>query len=227
MNTSQRVVRRNRVLSGLLTWLVYLSLLLLAYSVWRENAPDRLTDSWPWKLQLLDVQSATTAAVGSLGASLARAQYARAVRPALGYFGQVKEGVAPDDRLAWVCSVLNAAQDVAVVEQLGYRVVLTGDADAADDEAGWVRRDEAVRLIEERGPVDRADFALHFIGVGRPLPAQGMMLIGWFTEAAMAEVRDVHVRLRVTDRVGDTHERVIDVLKGADRSPRRADPPLF
>ncbi|WP_236568169.1 hypothetical protein [Streptomyces sp. MBT58] len=74
MNTSQRVVRRNRVLSGLLTWLVHLSLLLLAYSVWRENAPDTLTDSWPWKLQLLDVQSATTAAVGSLGASLARAQ---------------------------------------------------------------------------------------------------------------------------------------------------------
>ncbi|MFW3476379.1 hypothetical protein ACN24M_35225 [Streptomyces microflavus] len=190
MNTSQRVVRRNRVLSGLLTWLVHLSLLLLAYSVWRENAPDTLTDSWPWKLQLLDVQSATTA-VGSLGASLARAQYARAVRPALGYFGQVKEGMAPDDRLA------------------------------------WVRRDEAQRVIEERGPVDRADFALHFIGVGRPLPAQGMMLIGWFTEAAMAQVRDVHVRLRVTDRVGDTHERIIDVLKGADRSPRRADPPLL
>ncbi|MFD3649589.1 hypothetical protein ACFWVT_22850 [Streptomyces cyaneofuscatus] len=227
MNTSQRVVRRNRVLSGLLTWLVYLSLLLLAYNVWRENAPDSLTDSWPWKLQLLDIQSATTAAVGSLGASLARAQYARAVRPALGYFGQVKEGMAPDDRLAWVCSVLNAAQDVAVVEQLGYRVVLTGEAGAADDEAGWVRRDVAVRLIEERGPADRADFALQFIGVGRPLPAQGMMLIGWFTEAAMAEVRTVHVRLRVTDRVGDTHERVIDVLKGADRSPRRADPPLL
>ncbi|CAO0833077.1 hypothetical protein SMICM17S_10029 [Streptomyces microflavus] len=57
MNTSQRVVRRNRVLSGLLTWLVHLSLLLLAYSVWRENAPDTLTDSWPWKLQLLDVRA--------------------------------------------------------------------------------------------------------------------------------------------------------------------------
>lgn len=126
-----------------------------------------------------------------------------------------------------MCSVLNAAQDVAVVEQLGYRVVLTGNEGAADDEAGWVRRDEAQRVIEERGPVDRADFALHFIGVGRPLPAQGMMLIGWFTEAAMAQVRDVHVRLRVTDRVGDTHERIIDVLKGADRSPRRADPPLL
>ncbi|MFJ7060824.1 hypothetical protein ACIQVA_24410 [Streptomyces microflavus] len=82
MNTSQRVVRRNSVLSGLLTWLVHLSLLLLAHSVWRENAPDTLTDSWPWKLQLLDVQSATTAAVGSLGASLARARGRSAPRSA-------------------------------------------------------------------------------------------------------------------------------------------------
>ncbi|MFD6797177.1 hypothetical protein [Streptomyces cyaneofuscatus] len=227
MNESQRVVRRNRVFSGLVTWLAYLSLLLLAYSVWRENAPDRLTGSWPWKLELLDGPSAATAVVGSMGAALARAQYARAVRPAIGHFGRVTPGMAPDDRLAWVCRVINAAQDVAVVEQIDYRVVFTGAESPADDEAGWVSREEAERAIEERGPVDRTDFTLHFISAGKPLPAQGVVLIGWFTEAAMAEVPRVHVRLRVTDRVGDTHERIIDVLKGAHRTPFRADPPLL
>lgn len=227
MQTSQRVVRRNNVFSGLLTCMVYLSLLLLAYSVWRTNAPDSLTDSWPWKLELLDGQSATTAVVGSMGAALARGQYARAVRPALGYYGRVMADIAPGDRLAWVCYAVNAAQDVAVVDRIDYRVVLVGDADPTDDEAGWVGRERAGRAMEERGPVDRSDFSLHFIGAGKPLPAQGLTLIGWFTEEALAEVRDVHVRLRVTDRVGDTHERVIDVLKGADRSVRRVDPPLF
>ncbi|KPL36184.1 hypothetical protein JI76_04315 [Streptomyces anulatus] len=227
MRTSQRVVRRNRVFSRLLTCMVYLSLLLLAYSVWRTNAPDTLTDSWPWKLELLDGQSATTAVVGSMGAALARGQYARAVRPALGYYGRATADIAPDDRLVWACHVVNAAQDVAVVDGIAYRVVLTGDADPTDDETGWVDRERAKRAIEERGPVDRSDFSLHFISADKPLPAQGLMLIGWFTEEAMAEVRDVHVRLRVTDRVGDTHERIIDVLKGADRSLRRVDPPLF
>ncbi|WP_330449895.1 hypothetical protein [Streptomyces anulatus] len=227
MRTSQRVVRRNRVFSRLLTCMVYLSLLLLAYSVWRTNAPDTLTDSWPWKLELLDGQSATTAVVGSMGAALARGQYARAVRPALGYYGRATADIAPDDRLVWACHVVNAAQDVAVVDGIAYRVVLTGDADPTDDETGWVDRQRAKRAIEERGPVDRSDFSLHFISADKPLPAQGLMLIGWFTEEAMAEVRDVHVRLRVTDRVGDTHERIIDVLKGADRSLRRVDPPLF
>lgn len=207
--------------------MVYLSLLLLAYSVWRTNAPDTLTDSWPWKLELLDGQSATTAVVGSMGAALARGQYARAVRPALGYYGRATADIAPDDRLVWACHVVNAAQDVAVVDGIAYRVVLTGDADPTDDETGWVDRQRAKRAIEERGPVDRSDFSLHFISADKPLPAQGLMLIGWFTEEAMAEVRDVHVRLRVTDRVGDTHERIIDVLKGADRSLRRVDPPLF
>lgn len=114
-----------------------------------------------------------------------------------------------------------------MVDGIAYRVVLTGDADPTDDETGWVDRQRAKRAIEERGPVDRSDFSLHFISADKPLPAQGLMLIGWFTEEAMAEVRDVHVRLRVTDRVGDTHERIIDVLKGADRSLRRVDPPLF
>ncbi|MFE4529941.1 hypothetical protein ACFRMO_22755 [Streptomyces anulatus] len=207
--------------------MVYLSLLLLAYSVWRTNAPDTLTDSWPWKLELLDGQSATTAVVGSMGAALARGQYARAVRPALGYYGRATADIAPDDRLVWACHVVNAAQDVAVVDGIAYRVVLTGDANPTDDETGWVDRQRAKRAIEERGPVDRSDFSLHFISADKPLPAQGLMLIGWFTEEAMAEVRDVHVRLRVTDRVGDTHERIIDVLKGADRSLRRVDPPLF
>ncbi|WP_257138887.1 hypothetical protein [Streptomyces sp. rh34] len=224
------MVRRNRVFSGLLTSMVCLSLLLLAYSVWRTNAPDTLTDSWPWKLELLDGQSATTAVVGSMGAALARGQYARAVRPILGYYGRVMADIAPGDRLAWVCHLVNAAQDVAVVDEVDYRVVLAGDADPTDDEAGWVdrgRAERAERAIEERGPVGRSDFALHFIGAGKPLPAQGLMLIGWFTEEAMGEIRDVHVRLRVTDRVGDTHERIIDVLKGADRSVRRVDPPIF
>ncbi|WP_415961001.1 hypothetical protein [Streptomyces sp. 021-4] len=227
METAQRVVRRNRLYSRLVSVLVYVSFLLLCYSVWRQNAPDTLTGSWPWKLELLDVQSAATATVGSLGAALARAQYARAVRPALGYFGRVMADMAPGERLAWACSVFNAAQDVAVVEEISYLVVLTARSEDAEEETDWVNREEAERTVVDRGPESRTDFALHAIGVGRPVPAQGVMPLGWFTAAAMAQVRDVFVRVRVTDRVGDTHERVISMLKGADRSARRVDPPMI
>jgi len=36
----------------------------------------------------------------------------------------------------------------------------------------------------------------------------------------MAEVDELFLRLRVVDRVGDTHERVMALMKGAVRSPR-------
>lgn len=230
MDSTQRVVRRSGLFSRLLTALVYMSAALLFYSVWRENAPDHLTDSWPWKLKLLDLQSATTAVVGSLGASLARSQYARTVRPALGYFGRVMTDMAPAGRLAWGCHVLNGAQDVAIVEHMAYRVELTvpsGDGPPVAASSRWTDREEAVQLIASRGPEPGTDFDLHFVGAGRPIPAQGLMLVGWFTETAMREVRSVLVQVRVTDRVGDTHERVIDVLKAADRTPLRPGPLPF
>lgn len=53
------------------------------------------------------------------------------------------------------------------------------------------------------------------------------MLVGWFNEKAMRVVEDVFVRVRVVDRVGDTHERVMGLLKGANRSPRYPEPAPF
>lgn len=43
----------------------------------------------------------------------------------------------------------------------------------------------------------------------------------------MNEVENVFVRVRVVDRVGDTHERIINLFKGANRAPFRPDPPPF
>lgn len=229
METAQRVVRRNGLFSRLVLILAGMSLLLLVYSVVRENLPDRLTATWPWKLRLLDIQSATTAVIGTLGASLARAQYARTVRPALGHFGRAMAGLAPGDRLAWGCHLINGAQDVAITQEISYQVRFTEAAGygAGRATAEWGTRQNAVAAIEACGVEQGEDFRLDFIGPGRPIPAQGLMLLGWFTEAAMRKVESVLVRVRVVDRVGDTHERCINLLKGANRTPRHPDAPPF
>ncbi|WP_392668747.1 hypothetical protein [Streptomyces sp. LN785] len=229
METAQRVVRRNGLFSRLVLVLVGACLLLLIYSVLRENLPDRLTSVWPWKLKLLDIQSATTATIGTVGASLARAQYARAVRPALGHFGRTMSDLAPEGRLAWGCHLMNGAQDIAVLEEIAYQVRFTEPArtDGAQDSTEWRSGREAVMAIESRELRHREDFELEFIGPGRPIPAQGLMFLGWFTEKAMREVESVMVRVRVVDRVGDTHERCINLLKGANRSPRHPDASPF
>ncbi|MFC9643752.1 hypothetical protein ACFTZF_35250 [Streptomyces mirabilis] len=43
----------------------------------------------------------------------------------------------------------------------------------------------------------------------------------------MRELESVFVRVRVVDRVGDVHERVVNLLKGADRSPTHPDASPF
>lgn len=229
METTQRVIHRNGLFSRLLLVLVGVAVLLLGYTLIRENLPQRLTRDWPWKLKLLDVQSAVAAVLATGGASLARAQYARTVRPAIGYFGRVIEGLAPGNRLAWVCHLFNGGQDVAVTTDLSYRITYTSAALAqgATDSADWVTHQAVLASIESRGLLHRQDFALDLIGPGRPIPGEQMMFLGWFTEKAMREVENVFVRVRVLDRVGDTHERVINLLKGANRSPLHPDPPPF
>ncbi|MGW5056037.1 hypothetical protein ACWEQ2_01815 [Streptomyces sp. NPDC004096] len=226
MESMQRVIRRSGVFSRLLILLLGLAALLLAYTLIRQNLPGRLTHSWPWKLRLLDVQSAVAAVLATGGAYLARAQYARTVRPALGYVSRVYAGFAPRDQLAWVCHLFNGSQDVATVEEVAYRFTYTPVAHAggAADSSAWIGHREAVAALEAGGLLSREDFSLNSIGPGNPLGGQQQIFVGWFTEKAMRDVQDAFVRVRVTDRVGDAHERVINLMKAAVRSPSHPDP---
>ncbi|WP_405987164.1 hypothetical protein [Streptomyces sp. NBC_00872] len=175
------------------------------------------------------MQSAITAVLATVGAALARAQYAQTVRPVLGYTGRAVAGLAPNDQLAWACHLLNGAQDVAVTSEVSYWVVFTPAAlsDSASDSTHWGTSQEAIASMETRGLVHREDFELNFIGQGRPIPAQGNLFLGWLTEKAMREVENVFVKVHVVDRVGDTHERVVNLLRGANRTPRHPDAPRF
>ncbi|MER6301844.1 hypothetical protein ABT247_20095 [Kitasatospora sp. NPDC001539] len=226
METAQRVVKRSAWFARLPVALAGLSLLLLVHALVRKNLAH---PTGVWEADLLDTQAAVAAVLASAGAVLARAQYARAVRPALGWFGRVMADVTPDGELAWACHVMNGAQDVAVLTEVDYWVRFTPTARAAGatDSTRWGTWHEAMAGLAAVGLEARVDFTLDLIGPGRPIPAQGLMFVGWFTEKAMAEIDDVFVRVRVTDRVGDTHERVLALLKGADRKPRSPGQPPF
>ncbi|WP_405701136.1 hypothetical protein OG209_28650 [Streptomyces sp. NBC_01383] len=227
METSQRVVQRSVLFSRLLLVMVILSVMFLGYSLVRENLPARLTSTWPWKLRLLDIQSAVAAVLASGGAALARAQYARTVRPVLGHFGRVNADMAPGGQLAWVCHLFNGGQEVAVVTDLSYWIVYTPEAHARGvrDSSRWVLQQSAVAEIETCSLSHKRDFSMNLVGPGRPIPGQQLVFLGWFTEKAMRELENVFVRVHAADRVGDTHERVIDLMKGVQRVPVHPDPP--
>lgn len=225
METGQRVVHRNPIFSRLIWILAAIAVLLLGQCLVRQNVTGDMARSWPWRLQLLDVQSAVTAVLGTVGAGLARAQYALAVRPALGGVGSVTADVAPNGQPAWLFGIVNGSQDVAVVDRMEFWIEFTATAVAAgaSNPGEWIGQPEAVGRVEAVGQVSNKDFRLKLITTGFPLVGGVSIPFAWFTEKSMREIGEMYARIRVVDRLGDTHERVLSLLKGADRRVQYID----
>jgi hypothetical protein len=213
---AQRRIRRSPLLFT--TPLVLLALLtaILLWEVIRSNITAEAQTEWPWRLHLLDMDALGSLLAVAGGAVLARAQYARTVRPYLGWRGSWQKGHLKEDASAWRVGVLNGGQHLAVIDTWDCRLVLTGQADSAH--AQWVDLDEAVTELTAAGLVVAQDFQIIRFGTGFPLVGTGgyeTVLVGAFSKRFVRDVEALYLRFRVTDVVGDTHERVLDCMKGA------------
>ncbi|MFG2879981.1 hypothetical protein ACGFYU_34050 [Streptomyces sp. NPDC048337] len=230
---AQRRIRRNR-------WLFTAPLVLLcvlgAVLVWeivRGNVPEASRTQWPWRLELMSAEPLASLLAVSAGAVLARAQYARTVRPALGWRSEYVAGQLPGTSKAWSVGVLNGGQHNVVVDHVDYRLVLAGDP---PDEPGHEPRWTGLAGIGERlagaGLRATVDFRLVGMGAGYPLVATGTyetVAVGVFSKRFIDEVRSFYMRIQVVDSVGDTHERIIQCLEGAREAvvaPVEEPPPV-
>ncbi|WP_328743896.1 hypothetical protein OHT57_01035 [Streptomyces sp. NBC_00285] len=228
METEQRVVNRNWLFSRLLWVLAAVAVILLAFCLVRENLPDHVARSWPWRLRLLDTGSALTAVLGTGGAALARAQYAQTVRPALSSVGGVYER-PPAGGPVWAFQLVNGSPDVAVIKSVAYWIVFSPAAIAAGaaSPGRWLSQEEMVAAIKSRQLAKGEDFDFKHLGRGAFISADRMTGIGWLSERAMQQVQDLFVEVRVLDRAGDTHERVMPLMKNIDRPLRHPTPPFL
>jgi hypothetical protein len=213
---TQRRIRRSPLLFT--TPLVLLGLLtaLLVWEAIRGNVPAGAQSEWPWRLRPVDGQVLGSLLAVSLGAVLARAQYARTVRPYLGWRAAWTQGLLTTQEPAWRVGILNGGQHMAVIESWDVRVVMQGAEDSAD--VRWSSVPDAVAELAEAGFVIGEDFRLIGFGAGFPLTGAAgghdTVLVGAFSETFAQRVQSFYVRVRVTDVVGDTHERTMDCLKG-------------
>ncbi|MFE1516525.1 hypothetical protein ACFW9I_06755 [[Kitasatospora] papulosa] len=213
---AQRRVRRSPLLFT--TPLVLLGL-LMAVLVWesvRANVTGDARTEWPWRLQLVDMEALGSLLAVAAGAVLARAQYARTVRPYLGWRAVWAKGDLKGDVQAWRVGILNGGQHIAAIESWDCRVVLAGQGDSADGR--WVDIDDAVAELTGAGLTVAEDFQLVKFGQGFPLVGTGSyetVLVGAFSTRFVETVESLYVRVRVTDVVGDSHERIGDCMKGA------------
>lgn len=207
----QRRLSRNRVFFVVPMVLLGLSTALLVWAVVQDNLPPLTRTSWPWRLTLLDVQSACNATVVAAGLVFARAQYARAVQPLLSARGEVLPG-GPDGGPKWTAFVWNGSPHSAVLHTPRYRLVLR---DEGTTPQRWMSKREVEVMLDSRSLQRHRDYRLTEIGPAAGLPVLDGYPLGYFSEAAMAVVSELWVRVRVTAQSGDVYQRDLPCLRGA------------
>jgi len=145
----QRHVRRSPLLFTTPLVLLAVLALVLLWEITRGNVTGELSRQWPWRLQLMDTDALGSLLAVALAAVLGRAQYARTVRPALGWRSSWVPGVFVPDEPAWEVGVLNGGPQHAVVERVEYQLVPhDGVPGAWTDHAGLLRDLAAMGLVQ-------------------------------------------------------------------------------
>ncbi|MFJ3585439.1 hypothetical protein ACIPPS_24885 [Streptomyces sp. NPDC090127] len=221
---AQRRVRRSPLLFTAPIVLLLLLTAVLGWEIVRANVTEEARTAWPWRLQLLDMEPLGSLLAVAAAAVLARAQYARTVRPYLGWRSDWTAGRLRGSDVEWRAGVYNGGQHTAVLERYDCRVVLAGESDP--ESTPWTDLPAAVAVLTGAGLVAGEDFRIATFGTF-PLVGTGTyetVEMGAFSRRFVDEVDAFHVRLRVVDTVGDSHERAMNCLKGA-RSTGYPPPP--
>ncbi|MFF5970533.1 hypothetical protein ACFY7C_03300 [Streptomyces sp. NPDC012769] len=219
VSDAQRRVRRSPLLFTAPIVLLVLLTAVLGWEIVRANMTEAARADWPWRLQLLDMEPLGSLLAVAAGAVLARAQYARTVRPALGWRADWKAGHLRGGVPEWQVGLLNGGSHTAVVEEYACRVVLRDGTPSGPQGAAapWTDVQGAAEVLTRAGLTVGEDFQLVSMG-NFPLVGAGSgetTLLGAFSQRCVDEVEALYLRVRVVDVVGDSHERILDALKGA------------
>ncbi|MFF9015684.1 hypothetical protein ACF09C_22300 [Streptomyces sp. NPDC014870] len=221
---AQRRVRRSPLLYTAPIVLLCLLTGVLGWEIVRANMTEQARTDWPWRLQLLDMEPLGSLLAVAAAAVLARAQYARTVRPMLGWRADWTTGRLTGsgsgsgndgNGVEWRAGVYNGGQYTAVIERYDFRLVLAGES--APESTPWTDLPGAVATLTGAGLVAGEDFRIPLFG-DFPLVGTGTyetVTMGSFSRRFVDEVDAFHVRMRVVDTVGDSHERIMNLLKGA------------
>lgn len=215
-------IRRNFVFFFIPLILLALSALLLAWAILRVNLSPSMQSKWPWKLQLLDIQSATTATTIAAGLVFARAQFASAVRPMWGWTGRVVEARGFSSKLVWIVRVVNQTSAPANFHSPMYCVYLMPrDPRETGQGQTWISRTEAIEVLNSAGLKYGVDYELRYFGPSFTLSdSRNGSVLGVFARKAMQIVDDVVIQVQVADQSRDTRQISIHCMRGAARNPK-------
>jgi hypothetical protein len=212
----QRVVARKKVYILAPAAGAAFALTLLVWEIVRRNLPADALRHWPWRLELLDLQSASTILTVLLIVLFTRMQYAETVRPVLGWtlVPPHRDGLpvpGSRDQLMMV-NAFNGGNGGTVIESVRYRMALLGQPQPTP----WLAHDAFYAALETAGLVRNQDFHFSYLRSGLPLlPGESALdkgvMVALFTRAALVRFRILDIRVRFRDQLGDLHERILPV----------------
>ncbi|MFB9200036.1 hypothetical protein ACFFV7_02430 [Nonomuraea spiralis] len=184
------------------------------WEITKKNIPLSSTNSWPWKLTVLDVTTSATLASAALALLLARSQLSRTSRPVISYTSILHKSrfIRKPYR---VIHVRNAGAGHAVVLMLKYRYRIADprSGTAKGPLTDWMDWHDVLDKLEGHNMRDRVDFALPNIANGAGLPlgsaTNADLELVAFTEKATVMLVEFDILLRIEDTLGDQHERVL------------------
>ncbi|MFH9987314.1 hypothetical protein [Streptomyces luteogriseus] len=199
------------------------------WEITKGNLPQEVRLHWPWRFALLDQEALGSLLAVALGFVFARAQYSRTVKPIIGWNGHVStDASGMSSKFVWVVGLRNGGMHSAVVESVDYHVQAAGQQVPATH-VQWQGYQATLTELESLGLEIGKDFDLEPLGSGWPLSAETDrkgMYAARFSIPAISVLDNLYIRIRVTDAVGDTHERIVHCLRGTEvemRSARATD----
>ncbi|MFF9806072.1 hypothetical protein ACF1G5_13225 [Streptomyces coeruleorubidus] len=198
---------------------------MTSWEIAKSNLSPAVRDDWPWRLALLDQEALGSLLAVALGFVFARAQYSRTVRPIIGWNGHVSGNTyGMSSKYVWVVDIRNGGMHSAVAESVEYHVQPKGEQIPAA-EIPWHGYQATIDKLESLGLRIGKDFDLNPFASGFPLSTDidgKGMYAARLSIPAIALLDNLYIRMRVTDAVGDTHERILHCLRGAEVELRSA-----
>ena len=230
--TTQQLVRRNFWFSGVLRVALVLLAIVLLWEIVRQNMSPQSRGGYPWRLHFLETSTAASLFGACAALALAREQFARSVRPALGWFGftNVKSDFITEP-VAWTNYVSNGGPGRCVVVEAKYRFALFPQIDDGSAPPEWQNRwipwRELVRHLGHLNLVLDRNYFLTTFGAGTVVAqvgnsSQERPFAVWDTKS-LAILQVLDVRLTVVDLAGDTYVRILRLLHIAPAPYPRVD----
>ncbi len=229
---STQRIRQSRLFVLLPALILGLLLADLIWEVVRANVHMAKSVGWPWRLSILGVATAATMAGVLAGLILTRQQFARSVRPALGWVGrETQSSLLLKGPACWSVVLFNGGAGHCVLLGIRYQVhpksSISSEASGPATES-WVDFDGAKQRLEALDLCWEVNVALELLGPGAPLPSVQSVgdgdEVAAFDREAVKVLEDVLMKVQVSDASGDDWERTISCLKGVDEWTEHTDP---